>query len=53
MTWRQAPGVPIWRADLAAAVRDALSGVSVNMNQRKVGELVSDWQGRSGKAWGV
>jgi len=31
-------------ADIAAAVRDALSGMSVNMNRRKVGELVDEWQ---------
>lgn len=40
-------------ADIAAAVRDALAGVSVNMNQRKVGELITDWQDRNDKSRGV
>ncbi len=40
-------------ADIAAAVRDAMAGVSVNMNQRKVGELVTEWQDRSDKSRGV
>ena len=40
-------------ADIAAAVREALAGVSVNMNQRKVGELITDWQDRNDKSRGV
>lgn len=40
-------------ANIAAAVRDALAGVSVNMNQRKVGELITDWQDRNDKSRGV
>ena len=39
--------------NLAAAVRDALVGVSVNMNLRKVGEMVTDWQDRNDKSRGV
>ena len=40
-------------ANIAAAVRDALVGVSVNMNLRKVGEMVTDWQDRNDKSRGV
>ena len=39
--------------DLAAALREALSGLSVNMNQRKVGELVTDWQKNNDRSRGV
>ena len=40
-------------ADIAAAVREALTGMSVNMNQRKVGELITEWQNRNDKSRGV
>ncbi len=46
-------GKSISAADIAAAVRDALAGVSVNMNLRKVGEMVTDWQDRNDKSRGV
>ena len=46
-------GKSISAADIAAAVRDALAGVSVNMNQRKVGELITDWQDRNDRSRGV
>lgn len=38
--------------NIAAAVRDALDGAAVNMNRRKVGELVTDWQRNENKSWG-
>lgn len=47
----QGPGFSA--ADLAAAVRDALSGMSVNMSQRKVGELVTSWQHNNDRSRGV
>lgn len=46
-------GKSITAVDIAAAVRDALAGVSVNMNLRKVGEMVTDWQDRNDKSRGV
>lgn len=46
-------GLPFSQADLAAALREALSGLSVNMNQRKVGELVTDWQKNNDRSRGV
>lgn len=48
-----AGGQGLSAADVAAAVREALSGVSVNMNQRKVGELVTDWQRNNDRGRGV
>ncbi len=48
-----AGGQGLSAADVAAAVREALSGMSVNMNQRKVGELVTDWQRNNDRGRGV
>lgn len=46
-------GAALTAADVAAAVREALSGMSVNMNQRKVGELVTNWQRNNDRGRGV
>ncbi|MDE7054492.1 MAG: phage tail tape measure protein [Oscillospiraceae bacterium] len=39
--------------DIASTLRDALDGLSVNMSQRKVGELVTSWQKNSARSLGV
>lgn len=39
--------------DLATAVREALSGMSVNMNARKVGEMITGWQKNNDRGRGV
>ena len=38
---------------ISNAVRDALSGMSVNMNHRKVGEMITDWQKNNDRGWGA
>lgn len=48
-----AVGAAFSAADLAAAVREALSGMSVNMNARKVGELITGWQKNNDRGRGV
>lgn len=45
-------GAPFSQADLAAAFREALSGMSVNMNRRKVGELLDEWQKNNDRSRG-
>lgn len=52
-TGQSVQGPAFSAADLAAALRDALSGMSVNMNQRKVGELVTGWQKNNDRGRGV
>ena len=52
-TGQSVQGPAFSAADLAAALRDALSGMSVNMNQRKVGELVTGWQKNNDRGLGV
>lgn len=39
--------------DIASTLRDALDGLSVNMSQRKVGELVTSWQKNNSRSRGV
>ncbi len=39
--------------DIASTLRDALDGLTVNMSQRKVGELVTSWQKNNARSWGV
>ena len=38
---------------VSTAVRDALSGMAVNMSERKVGELVTRWQNNNDRGRGV
>lgn len=38
---------------IAAAVREVLDGVGVYLGQRKVGEMVTDWQRNNARAMGM
>ena len=38
--------------DIVSALREALNGMTVQMDGRRVGQLVSTWQNNDNKAWG-